>query len=68
MLSPDDKLRIEAEERYRHQIRKGLGPVETTSFINKLVKFVLKGLVWFYVVVFAVAAISVFVMETAPQN
>ena len=68
MLSPDDKLRIEAEERYRYQIRKELGPVETTSFINKLVKFVVKAFLWWCALAFAIAAVVVFMMETAPKK
>ena len=60
MLSPDDKRRIEEEERYRAQIRKKLGPVETTSFINKVAKF----FVWWFILTFVIAAVVAVVTVT----
>jgi hypothetical protein len=57
MLSAEDKQRIEEEERYRADIRRELGPIETTSFINKLAKFVVKAFIWCHVLAFIVIII-----------
>jgi len=68
MLSADDKLRIEEEEQYRAEVRRRLGPVETTSFVNRLVKFVVKAFVWWYVLAFAVAAVIAVILTFNPRK
>jgi len=54
MLSPEKKQRIEEEELYRAEIRKKLGPIRTTSFLNRLAKFI----VWVFVAVLAISVIG----------
>jgi hypothetical protein len=56
MLSLDDRRRIEEEERYRAHVRRQLGPVETTSFINRLVKFAVKAFIWYVLALIGVVA------------
>lgn len=68
MLSADDKLRIEEEEKYRAEVRRRLGPIETTSFINRLVKFVLKAFIWWYVLALAVAAVVATILTFGPKK
>jgi hypothetical protein len=58
MLSPDDKRRIEEAERYRAHICRQLGPVETTSFINRLAKLAVKVFVWRYVLALAAGLVG----------
>jgi hypothetical protein len=67
MLSPD-KRRIEEEERYRVHIRRQLGPVETTSFINKLAKFAVKAFVWWYVLALAVGIVGALIISATPKK
>lgn len=38
MLSEQDKRRIESEEAYRASVRRRHGPVQTTSFRDKVAK------------------------------
>jgi len=59
MLSDDDKRRIEEEELYRAEVRRRIGPVETTSFVDRTVKFIVKAILWWYVLaVFAAVAVA----------
>lgn len=48
MLSEEDKRRIEDEEAYRAKARKRHGPVQTTSFTDKMNKadFWVRTIVW----------------------
>ena len=64
MLSPDDRRRIEEEERYRALVRQQLGPVETTSFINRLVKFAVKA----YALFLGLAICGTLIMSAAPKK
>jgi hypothetical protein len=64
MLSPEDKQRIEEEELYRAQVRKKLGPVPTTSFLNKLAKFI----VWWIALSFIVGLSgAIYILLTDPK-
>ena len=56
MLSLDDRRRVEQEERYRDQVRRQLGPVETTSFINRLAKFAVKAFILYVLALIGVVA------------
>jgi hypothetical protein len=54
MLSLEDRRRIEAEEQYRAEVRARLGPVQTTSFINKLAKLIVVIVVGWFVLALAI--------------
>jgi uncharacterized protein (DUF58 family) len=64
MLSLEDRRRIEAEEQYRAEVRARLGPVQTTSFINKLAKLIVVIVVGWFVLALAIGVWALLLSAT----